>query len=271
MFQNQKPYFRIFRFMSKLSMNTALINIIIANVLISLISLIGGFSILSKKIFSKNNIHYMVAFAAGVILTTVFFDLLPEALHSSEEIGFKGNILAPAFFGLLMSFFIERFVIWFHHHESTHGLKPTIFLITIGDLIHNFVDGLTIAGTFLANPYLGIITTVAIAAHELPQEISDLGIYFNSGLTRNKALILNFLTAITAVAGGIIGYYFLTYIKFGLPIVLSFSSGIFIYIAGSDLIPGLHKHFNKQKKWAQTIPFILGIIIMYLLIYFLHH
>lgn len=247
-----------------------LANIIFANILISLISLVGGFSIFSKKLISKSSIPYLVAFAAGVILTTVFFDLLPEALHSSNEVGFKGNLFAPAFFGLLISFFIERFVVWFHHHESTHGLKPTIFLITFGDLIHNFIDGLAIAATFLANPSLGIITTIAIAAHEIPQEISDFSLYIHFGLSRKRALILNLFSALTAIIGGIIGFYFLNTLKFGLPILLSLSSGIFIYIAGSDLIPGLHKHFSEQRKWAQTIPFILGIVLMYLLISILH-
>lgn len=245
-------------------------SIIFANIVISLISLIGGISIFSKKIFSKTSIPYLVAFAAGVILATVFFDLFPEALHTSQESGFSGNIFAPAFFGLLVSFFIERFVLWFHHHESTHGIKPTIFLITFGDFIHNFIDGLTIAATYLANPTLGIVTTIAIAAHEIPQEISDLSLYIHSGLSRKTALLLNFFSAVTAVAGGILGYYFLNSMKNGLPILLSFSSGIFIYIAGSDLIPGLHRHFSEERKWVQTIPFILGIVLMYILITFLH-
>ena len=244
--------------------------IILANVVISMISLVGGISILSKKIFSKTSIPYLVAFAAGVILTTVFFDLLPEAMHTSEAVGFEGNIFAPAFIGLLVSFFIERFVLWFHHHESTNGIKPTIFLITFGDFIHNFIDGLAIAATFLANPSLGIATTVAIAAHEIPQEISDFSLYIHSGLSKTKTILLNLFSALTAIAGGIIGFYFLNSVKYGLPLLLSFSAGIFIYIAGSDLIPGLHKHFSEQRKWVQTIPFILGIILMYLLITFLH-
>lgn len=245
-------------------------SIIFANIIISLISLIGGISIYSKKLFSKNSIPYLVAFAAGVILATVFFDLFPEALHASEETGFKANIFAPAFFGLLISFFIERFVLWFHHHESTHGIKPTIFLITFGDFIHNFIDGLAIAATFLANPTLGIVTTVAIAAHEIPQEISDFSLYIHFGLSKTKAVLLNLFSGLTAVAGGIVGFYFLNSAKYGLPVLLSFSAGIFIYIAGSDLIPGLHKHFSEQRKWMQTAPFIMGIVLMYTLITLLH-
>lgn len=247
-----------------------LTSIIIANIIISLISLIGGASIFSKKLFSKRAIPYLVAFAAGVILTTVFFDMFPEALHKALEINYNGNIFAPAFFGLLISFFIERFVLWFHHHESTHGLKPTLFLVTFGDAIHNFIDGLTIAGTYLANPTLGIVTTIAIASHEIPQELADFSIYIHSGLTKVQALAINLLTALTAVAGGIAGFYFLHSLKYGLPMLLSLSSGVFIYIAGSDLIPHLHKHFSEQRKWGQTIPFLIGIVLMYFIISFLN-
>lgn len=244
--------------------------IILANVVVSLISLVGGILILSSKIFTKNIIPYLVAFAAGVMLTTVFFDLLPEALEAAEKTEFTGNIFAPAFVGLLISFFIERFVLWFHHHESTHGIHPTAFLITFGDAIHNFIDGLTISSTYVANPGLGIATTIAIAAHEIPQELADFSIYINSGLKKRDALLINLLTALMAIAGGIAGFYFLNRLKFGLIFMLSFSSGVFIYISGSDLIPGLHKHFSEKKKWIQTLPFIAGMVLMYMLIVYLN-
>ncbi|KKP67853.1 MAG: Zinc/iron permease [Candidatus Roizmanbacteria bacterium GW2011_GWA2_35_19] len=243
-------------------------SIIIANIIISLISLIGGIVVIQKTLLTKKIIPYMVAFAAGVILTTVFLDLLPEALELSE--GTKVNIFTPVFIGILFSFFLERFVLWFHHHESTHGIKPSLFLIIIGDGIHNFIDGVVIASAFGTSLTLGIITTFAIAAHEVPQEIADLGILIHSGLSKTWALILNLFSALTAIAGGIIAFYFLNSLKNSLPILLSFSSGIFIYIAGSDLIPGLHKEYRKQKKWAQVLPFIAGIILMYFMTILLH-
>jgi len=243
-----------------------LVSIITANIIVSLISLIGGVLILKKQLLSKKVIPYLVAFAAGVMLTMVFFDMFPEALEQAEKIGNPTNIFFPAFLGIIISFFIERFVLWFHHHESTHGLKPTVFLITIGDGIHNLIDGVTITATFLTNFNLGIITTIAIAAHETPQEIADFGILINSGLKNFQALAINFLSALTAILGGIAAFYFLQNLKGGLPFLLSFSSGIFIYIAGSDLIPSLHKEHKKQKKWAQVVPFLSGIILMYILI-----
>lgn len=249
-----------------------LISIIIANVIISLLSLAGGILLLRKNIINKKIIPYMVAFAAGVILTTVFFDLLPEALELAKET--ELDIFTPVFLGIIISFFIERFQVWFHHHGTTHGIKnlikPSLSLILFGDGIHNFIDGIVIAAAFLTSPSLGIVTSIAIAAHEIPQEIADFTIIIHSGLNKMQALIVNLLSAIPAIIGGIIGFYFIQSLKSGLPILLSFSSGIFIYIAGSDLIPHLHIDFKKQKKWAQVLPFIAGIIIMYLLISLLH-
>lgn len=247
-----------------------LTQIIIANVAISLISLIGGFLIIWKKLVNKKVVPYLVAFAAGVILTTVFFDLLPEAMEHAEELENHSNIFMPVFIGILLSFFIERFLLWFHHHESTHGIKPALYLIIIGDAIHNFIDGVVIATTFMTSPQLGIITTVAIAAHEIPQEIADFSILIHSGLTKIKALLINLMSAVTAIAGGVFSYYFLNTIEGSLPFLLSLSAGIFIYIAGSDLIPHLHREYKEERKWAQVLPFIAGIILMYLMITFLH-
>jgi len=244
--------------------------IIFANVLISLLSLSGAIMILWKKILTKSMIPYLVSFAAGVILTTSFMDLFPEALEQAAELGLKINIFLPAFLGVVLSFFIERFLLWFHHHEHTHGMKPTIFLITIGDGIHNLIDGLTIAATYLANPALGLITTIAIAVHEIPQEIADFSILIHSGLSKKNALIINLLSAVTAIIGGILGYYFLNNFKAGLPILLAFSAGIFIYISCSDLIPDLHRDYKEQRKWVQAVPFIVGIVLMYSLILLLH-
>lgn len=221
--------------------------------------------ILWKKMLTKNIIPYLVSFAAGVILTTSFLDLFPEALEQAENLGLKINIFLPAFLGVIISFFIERFLLWFHHHEHTHGIKPTIFLIIIGDGIHNLIDGITIAATYLANPTLGIMTTVAIAAHEIPQEIADFSILIHSGLSKKNALIINGLSALTAVIGGILGFYFINSFKSGLPILLAFSAGIFIYISCSDLIPDLHRDYKEQRKWIQALPFIAGIVLMYVL------
>lgn len=248
-----------------------LFSIIAANVAVSLLSLTGGISIFWRRLLDKKAIPYLVSFAAGVILTTVFLDIFPEAVHEAEAAGLEINIFLPAFIGLLISFFIERFLLWFHHHEHTHGIHPETYLITIGDAIHNLIDGITIAATYMTNPQLGLITTIAIAAHEIPQEIADFGILVHSGMSKKTALLLNLASAVFALIGGIGGYYFLNRFEAALPVLLSFSAGIFIYIASSDLIPDLHRDFKEQRKWVQVVPFIVGIILMYTLITFLHH
>ena len=248
-----------------------LTSIILANIIVSLISLVGGITIIWKKLLDKSVVQYLVAFAAGVILTTVFIDLFPEALEHAEELGQDYNIFLPAFLGILVSFFIERFLLWFHHHESTHGMKPTRYLIIIGDGVHNFIDGVVIATTFMTSPELGVITTIAIAAHEIPQEIADFSILLHSGLSKIEALFVNLLSAVAAILGGVLSYYFLSSIEGALPFLLSFSSGIFIYIVGADLIPHLHKDYREQRKWAQVLPFIAGIVLMYFMITYLNH
>ena len=168
------------------------------------------------------------------------------------------DIFLPVFLGIIISFFIERFQVWFHHHGTTHGIKtwikPSLSLILFGDGIHNFIDGVVIATAFLTSPTLGVVTSIAIAAHEIPQEIADFTIIIHSGLNKMQALTTNLLSAIPAIIGGIMGFYFLQGLETGLPILLSFSSGIFIYIAGSDLIPHLHIDYKKQKKWGLVSP-----------------
>ncbi|MBI4226554.1 ZIP family metal transporter, partial [Candidatus Roizmanbacteria bacterium] len=143
-------------------------SIIIASVAVSLISLIGGLLLIWKKLFTQKFTLYSVAFAAGVMLTTAFIDLLPEALENNKS----SNIFVYGLLGIVIFFLIERFVLWFHHHDEAHT-KPSAYLVLLGDGLHNFFDGIAIAAAFLSNPGLGFVTTLAIAAHEIPQEVAD--------------------------------------------------------------------------------------------------
>lgn len=236
-----------------------LVSILTATIAISTISLLGAFFFIAKKMVSKKITIYSVSFAAGVLLTTAFLDLLPEALEQEK------NIFLPVLVGILVFFFMERFLLWFHHHDHTHDIKPSAALIIVGDGLHNFFDGVAIAAAFLTNSTIGLTTTLAIVAHEVPQEIADFSILIGGGMTKNKALFFNFLSALTAVAGGILGFYFLRLFEKITPIALSFTAGVFIYIACSDLIPDLHQDFKKQKRLTQSLPFILGVLIMILI------
>lgn len=241
-----------------------LIPIIISSLAISSVSLIGGFSLIHRFTKDPKFLSLFVSFAAGVMLATSFFDLFPEAL----ELGGAENIFMPAFLGIVLFFFLERFVLWFHHHDDHPQVHPSAVLITVGDAIHNFIDGVVIAATFMTNPSLGVITTLAIAAHEIPHELADFSVLLHSGMSRAKALFYNFLSALTALLGSILGFYFLEQIEGGLPFFLSFTAGMFIYIACSDLIPDLHQEFKKSRSWTQVMPFILGIFLIYFVISF---
>lgn len=239
-----------------------LVWIVASSIIISLISLLGGFSLIHKFTSDRKFLSLFVSFAAGVMLASAFFDLFPEAM----ELGDPSSVFMPALLGIVMFFFLERFVLWFHHHDDTHSIKPSAVLVNVGDAIHNFIDGVVIAATFLTNPSLGIITTLAIAAHEIPHELADFSILIHGGMSRAKALFYNFLSALTALLGSVLGYYFLESIQGALPFFLSFTAGMFIYIACSDLIPDLHQEFKEKKNWVQVVPFLVGIVLIYFVI-----
>jgi zinc and cadmium transporter len=211
--------------------------------------------------------YYFISFAAGVMLTAAFVDILPEVQKEAKDL----NVFLPVLGGIVVFFFIERFVIWFHHHDHSHSIKPSAILILLGDGLHNFFDGIAIAAAFLTNFGLGITTTLAILAHEIPHEIADFGVLINGGFSNSKALFFNFLSAITAILGGILGFYFLKDLQRFTPIALAFTAGTFVYIACSDLIPESHKDFSENRKWIQSISFVIGIITIYLAVKFIEH
>ena len=231
---------------------------LLASILISLISLSGGSLLIWGKLFAGGLSAYLVSFAAGVMLTVAFFDLFPEAQAQVQD----GNIFIAAFLGMVTFFFLERFLLWFHHHDEPHGTKPAAVLIIVGDGVHNLLDGIVIATTFIANPAVGLLATVAVAAHEIPQEIADFSALVGLGMRRGKALFFNFLSAITAILGTFLTFVFFDIVETNLSPLLAFTAGMFIYIAASDLIPALHLDFEKRRNWAQTIPFVLGILII---------
>lgn len=233
--------------------------------IISLVSLLGGFGLINKLTYKKKFLTFFVSFAAGVMLASAFFDLFPEAM----ELGDPELVFIPALIGIVGFFFLERFVLWFHHHDNSHNLKPSAVLINVGDAVHNLIDGVVIAATFLTNPGLGIVTTLAIAAHEIPHELADFSVLIHSGMSKAKALFYNFLSALTAIIGSLLGYFFLEKIEGVLPFFLSFTAGMFIYIACSDLIPDLHNDFKEKKNWTQVLPFIIGIVLIYLVTNFI--
>ena len=242
----------------------------------SILSLIGGIILLSREKFALKISHFLASFAAGVLLGTAFLDLLPEALHHSEESGLTENALFLwVLAGIIIFFFIERFIHWFHHHEDYHDhekeQKSTIPLIIIGDTIHNFIDGVVIAATFMVSIPLGIVTTIAVATHEIPQEIGDFGLLLHRGLARKKIIWVNILSAAAAFAGALAIYFIGESVEKYLPVFLAVTAGFFIYIASSDLIPEIHHEKRRGFALIESLLLLLGIFIIFLSVSFLEH
>jgi len=245
-------------------------NAIIATVVISLISLVGALLLLRKKALTTTYGGIMVSMAAGVMLATAILDLLPEAIEAYHEKEVFWALLA----GICVFFIMERLIHWYHHHNHEHKhekeIQPAAYLILLGDSLHNFFDGIAIATAFSVNFNLGVATTIAIILHEIPQELADFVALIHSGFKFGKALVFNLLTALTAVFGAVVGSYFISSVEGVLPFLLAFNAGMFIYISCSDLIPALHEDFKKDKKWLQTLTFLLGVVVMAVLVNFLH-
>lgn len=231
----------------------------------SLGSLIGGLVILSKEKFALKISHFLASFAAGTLLGTAFFDLLPEATHEAEHTG--TNIFLWALTGLLLFFLIERFIHWFHHHEDFHGeedeKRSTVPLIIISDTLHNFIDGIVIAATFLVSIPLGIATTFAVIVHEIPQEIGDFGLMLHKGLSKGKIIWVNIVTAAAAFAGAILTFILGEVLEPYIAIFLALTAGFFIYIAASDLIPEIHHEKRKGFAVIETLLLLAGIVLIW--------
>lgn len=231
----------------------------------SVVSLSGGILLLLKgKTLTETLSKYLVSFAVGVLLSVSFLDLLPEAVEAGAER--NAPIFAFALAGMLVFFLLERSLLWYHHHHSAHGgIKPTVLLMNIGDSLHNFIDGIAIGATFLADPSLGIATAIAVALHEIPQEISDFAVMLSSGMSRKYVLTINILSACVSFAGAIGIYLLGSQITTYLPEVVGFTAGMFIYIAGSDLMPTLHEKIAKKEMVVQSILIFMGVVSVSLL------
>ncbi|OGY26217.1 MAG: hypothetical protein A2Z24_01490 [Candidatus Woykebacteria bacterium RBG_16_44_10] len=232
--------------------------IIIFTFIGSIASLVGSFFLLLKKEFTEDFSTKLISFAAGTLVAVAFLDLFPEAVEEAGE----ADVFLPALIGFVTFFFAERFIQLFHHHHG-HGEKPTTLLVIIGDGVHNFVDGVTITVGFLTSVPLGITTSFAVAAHEIPQEIADMGVLLANGLSKPKALLYNFLSALTAFSGALIAFFFGSFIESYLYFFLALAAGHFIYISASDLIPEIHEKYLEDKKFTHSFIFILGIAIVF--------
>ncbi|HEY6095291.1 MAG TPA: ZIP family metal transporter [Gallionellaceae bacterium] len=232
----------------------------------------GVLSVLGAALFALNarSQHWvgsMVSYAIGALLGAVFLEILPEAIHLTRNVAMlSGTVL----FGILLFFILEKLVLWRHcHHEqceahelhqheaNDHGRSG--MMIMVGDTFHNFVDGVIIAAAFLTDMHLGVVTALAIIAHEIPQEVGDFAILLHSGFTRMRALYLNLVSSFAAVLGGILGYFTLHTVQSWIPSLLALAAASMIYVAVADLIPGLHKRAQLKDTLQQVVLILLGV------------
>lgn len=235
--------------------------ILASTFLVSAISIIGIlFLVLRKNLLDKISLM-LVSFASGSLLGGAFLHLIPEALSPYDE-----SVFIVILVGIFVFFLLEK-SLWKHCHEKECPVHPFAYLNLFGDGLHNFIDGLIIAASFLASIPLGTAATLAVISHEVPQEIGDFGILVYGGLSKNKALFYNFLTAITALVGATFMYVLYVFSPFipNMAYLLAFAAGSFIYIATTDLIPELRKERNLTTSIAQIILLLAGITSMWVL------
>lgn len=229
--------------------------ILASTFVVSLISLIGIFTLSVKESLLQKIIFSLVGFSAGALIGGAFLHLLPEALEKAESrVVFSYLILGFALF-----FIMERYFYWRHCHNGVCKMHAFSYLNLIGDSFHNFIDGMVIAASFLVSVRLGLVTTLAIILHEIPQEVGDFAVLVYGGFSKRKALVFNFISALTAILGAITGY-FISDLASGFSVfILPLTAGGFIYIAASDLIPEMHKESDARRSTFAFLAFLLGI------------
>ena len=236
-----------------------LLNIIVACFLISLSVWLAVLFLFFKKQTLLKITMSLVSLSAGALIGGAFLHLLPEASEviEAEKLFF---IVLIAFVGF---FLIEKMFHWRHCHKESCEIHTFGYMNLVGDSLHNFIDGLVIASAFIVDFKLGIVTAIAIALHEIPQEIGDFGVLIHAGFNKAKALMLNYAVASVIILGGIVGYFASVYIENIVPYLLPIAAGGFIYIASSDLMPEIRKETNFKKSIFSFGIFLLGIILMF--------
>jgi zinc and cadmium transporter len=233
--------------------------ILLMTIIDGLLGLVGIFSFFINKKFLNKIILILVAFATGALLGGAIFHLIPESIAKLSW--FITFILTFAGFGLF--FLIEKLLHWHYCKEDKckNHEHPYTYLLLAGSAIHNFIDGLLIAGSFIISIPIGIITSILIIAHELPHEIGNFGVLVYGGMKKGKAIISDFLVQLTAILGGIAGYYFLSLNQY-VTILLPLAAGGFLYITLFDLLPEVIKEKNKFKLMINLLAIILGMLLI---------
>ncbi|MCL2280631.1 ZIP family metal transporter [Candidatus Saccharibacteria bacterium] len=241
-------------------MESNLVLVILFSFIGGIFSLIGGILLLIKKSWSRIFARYATPFAAGALLAAAFIDLLPEAIEGGSD---SRRVMIYTLIGLLFFFLLESVVRWFHNHtDKGKKINPILPLIVIGDSVHNFIDGLAIAAGFLISPGSGIIVTLAVAAHEIPQEIGDFGLMLDIGVDRVRVLLINLMSSAATVIAAVIFFVLGNAYDVSLTPMLGIVAGFFIYIAATDIIPTLHEEKIKKEVLKKAACLLFGVILV---------
>jgi zinc and cadmium transporter len=235
-------------------------------------SLLGGIlSVLAAALFvltaRAQYLGGLVSFAIGALLAAVFLDILPEAIKLTTNVS---AVSATVLLGILLFFTLEKVLIWRHcHHEHCEAHEPhehsandhgrSGAMVIVGDTFHNFIDGIIIAASFMVDVHLGIVTALAIIAHEIPQEVGDFAVLLHSGYSKKRAFQLNLISSFATLVGGVLGYVALQDMQSLVPTLLALAAASLIYIAVADLIPGLHKRTHIRDTVQQVLLIAAGI------------
>jgi len=231
-----------------------------ASFVVSLISLVGIFSLLLKEDFLERVLILLIGFSAGALIGASFLHLLPEALEQSRDSG----IFIFVILGFIFFFILERYIHWRHCHLEACDIHAFTYLNLVGDSVHNFTDGLVIGASFTISVHFGVITSLVIILHEIPQEMGDFGVLVYGGFTKTRALCYNFLTALFCVLGTVIGFPLAEKVGHFSLYLLPITAGGFIYIAACDLIPEIHKQKNQKRSAFSVLAFLCGILFIFL-------
>lgn len=245
-----------------------LVILIIASLVGGVLSLAGGLLLISNRVKAKNILKYVVPFAAGALLAAAFLDILKEAAHA----GYIESALTWTLVGIVLFLSLETALKWFHGHGKNHKVNrdSTIPLIIIGDTMHNFIDGIAIAAAFLIDIPTGIVVTLAVAAHEIPQEIGDFGLLIEKGMSKPNVIKANLISALATTLAAVSFYILGSHIDLPMSIMLGLIAGFFIYIAVSDIIPNIRSNSNQKLAGVQIVMLIVGVVIVSSATNFLH-
>lgn len=223
------------------------------------ISLIGGVLLISRRRSAEILAAYATPLAAGALIAAVFLDLLKDGLEQAEA----STVLISAMVGILLFFYAERFLHWFHHHHEHESSDPAVNLIIVGDTLHNALDGVAIAAAFLVSVPTGIVTTIAVAAHEIPQEVGDFGLLLSKGLSRSKVLLVNVFSALATTVLAVITFALGTADRLPIGALLGLSAGFLLYIALSDIIPTIHQTTPKHRLFdIRPLLVLAGVLVV---------